>query len=68
MRPSWTGWSYAWCMQPRTGVVERIIYVDRDGNPLPDKRGAVGGEVITTKPDGTEEHTLFTLGAPTRRP
>lgn len=52
-------WDTAGMTSPRT---EQIIYQDWEGKPLPSREGAAGGEIVTTLPDGTVEHTLFSLG------
>lgn len=57
--------------RPYGDAVERaetVIYVDRDGNVLPSRDGAVGGEIVEVREDGTVEHTLFTLGPATTAP
>jgi hypothetical protein len=42
-------------------MTERIIWVGRSGRVLRNRRGAVGGEVIVTTPDGRVEHTIFRI-------
>jgi hypothetical protein len=44
------------------GTTEQVIWVDGDGNVLPDQEGAVSGEITVTFPDGRQEHTLFETG------
>lgn len=45
-----------------TGTTWETIWVDEEGNQLPGKEGAAGGEIIVTFPDGTVQHTLFETG------
>lgn len=43
------------------GSIEEVIWIDAEGNVLPDQRGAVRGETIVTFPDGNREYTIFTI-------
>jgi len=44
------------------GTTEQVIWQDSAGQPLPDRVGAAGGEIVVTYPDGRQEHIMFTSG------
>jgi hypothetical protein len=45
---------------------ESIIWISPGGRVLPSRRGAVGGELVVTGPDGRSTHTLFSVGGRAR--